>query len=96
MVHKVKDPNWPQVNQLAFYKRIRGDELENKSALSGQRRAEERRLNSAPPDHNSSALTAARPLCFDGKRELKINSCLGYWKTRKEKSNSEFHYSLLG
>jgi len=37
VVHKVKDPNWPQVKQLAFYKRIRGDELENKSALSGQR-----------------------------------------------------------
>ena len=31
-VRKVKDPNWPEVNQLAFYKRIRGDELENKSA----------------------------------------------------------------
>ena len=31
-VRKVKDPNWPEVNQLAFYKRIQGDELENKSA----------------------------------------------------------------
>ena len=60
--------------------------------LSGQRR--ERRLNSAPPDHNSSALTAARLLCFDGKRELKNNSYMP-WSLKDEGRKKQQRISLF-
>ena len=60
--------------------------------LSGQRR--ERRLNSAPPDHSSSALTATRPLCFDGKRELKNNSYMP-WSLKDEGRTKQQRLSVL-
>ena len=50
------NPNWPEVNQLAIYKRDRGFELGTTDNKSSQR--SERDLNSGPPNCNSSALTS--------------------------------------
>ena len=52
----VKNPNWPEANQLAFYKRGRGFELGTTVNKSSERSG--RDLNSAPPDYKSSSLSA--------------------------------------
>ena len=55
-LNRVKNPNWPEANQLAIYKRGRGFELgttENKSSWRSVRD-----LNLGPPNCKSGAQTA--------------------------------------
>ena len=55
-----KNPNWPEANQLAIYKRGRG--FEHRTAVNKSNKRSERDLNSGPPNYKSSALTT-RPCC---------------------------------
>ena len=59
--NRVKNPNWPEANQLAIYKRGRGFELGTTENKSSKRSG--RDLNPRPPNCKSSALTA-RPRCL--------------------------------
>ena len=54
-LNRVKNPNWPEANQLAIYKRDRGFELVTTVNESSKRSW--RDLNSEPPNGKSSALT---------------------------------------
>ena len=58
----VKNPNWPEANQLAIYKRGRGSELGTTKNKSSHR--SERDLNSGPP--TPGALTSW-PSCSEVK-----------------------------
>ena len=59
--NRVKNPNWPEANQLAIYKRDRGCELVPTVNKSSKRSG--RDLNPRSPNCKSSALTA-RPRCL--------------------------------
>ena len=88
MVHKLaggKPVGW-------LFTRVSEEMNSRTNPVSGQRR--ETRLNSALPDHNSIALTVARPLCFDGKRELKNNRYIP-WSLKDEGRKKEQRISLF-
>ena len=72
---RVKNPNWPEANQLAtVYKHGRGSELGTTVNKSSYR--SERDLNSGPPNCKSSALTA-RPRCLLLKRRKTLETFHG-------------------
>ena len=92
-LNRVKNPNWPEANQLAIYKRDRGFELGttvNKSSWWS-----ERDLNSGPPNCKSSALNT-RPRCLLKKKDhlfslcgdLKTCKCQKFYKWILTKLNS--------
>ena len=54
-LNRVKNPNWPEANQLAIYKRGRGFELVTTVNEYSKRSWGD--LNSGPPTGKSSALT---------------------------------------
>ena len=54
---RVKNPNWPEESQLAFYKGGQGFELGTTVNKSSYRSGQD--LNSGPPNGKSSALTTA-------------------------------------
>ena len=58
--NRVKNPNWPEADQLAIYKHGPGFELGTTTNKSSQRSG--RDLNSGPRNDKSSALTT-RPSC---------------------------------
>ena len=58
---RVKNPNWPEANQLAIYKHGRGFELG--TTMNKSSKWSGRDLNSGPPNCNSGAQTA-RPRCL--------------------------------
>ena len=60
-LNRVRNPNWPEANQLAIYKRGRGFELVTTVNESSKRSW--RDLNSGPPNGKFSALTT-QPHCF--------------------------------
>ena len=66
-LNRVKNPSWPEANQLAikFYKRDRGFELGTTVNKSGWWSG--RDLNLGPPNCKSSALNT-RPRCLLKKR----------------------------
>ena len=71
---RVKNPNWPEANQLAIYKQGRGFELGTTVNNSSYR--SERELNSGPPNCKSGALTA-RPRCLLLKRRKTLETFHG-------------------
>ena len=71
---RVKNPNWPEANQLAIYKHGRGFELGTTVNNSSYR--SERELNSGPPNCKSGALTA-RPRCLLLKRRKTLETFHG-------------------
>ena len=71
---RVKNPNWPEANQLAICKQGRGFELgttENKSSYQS-----EWDLNSGPPNCKSGALST-RPRCLLLKRRKTLETFHG-------------------
>ena len=72
----VKNPHWPEANQLAIYKVGRGFEPETTVKKSSWRSG--RDLISGPPNYKSSALTA-RPLCLHRVSELKLVINFGFY-----------------
>ena len=60
-LNRVKNPKWPEANQLAFYMRGRGFELGTTVNKSSKRSG--RDVNSGPMNFTSGALTT-RPRCL--------------------------------
>ena len=71
---RVKNPNWPEANQLAIYKQGRGFELGTTVNKSSYR--SEWDLNSGPPNCKSGALTT-RPCCLLQKRRKTLETFHG-------------------
>ena len=69
-LNRVKNPKWPEANQLVIYKRGRGFELVTTVNKSSQRSGWD--LNSSPPNTKSSAQTTRlRCLLPINKYEIK-------------------------
>ena len=62
-LNRVKNPNWPEANQLAIYKRGRGFELETTVNRQIQLAVRAPDLNSEPLNCKSGALTT-QPRCL--------------------------------
>ena len=82
---RVKNPNWPEANQLAIYKHGRGFELGTTVNNSSYR--SERELNSGPPNCKSGALTA-RPRCLLLKRRKTLETFHGLLISEKVELDS--------
>ena len=77
-LNRVKNPNWPEANQLAIYKRGRGFELGTTVNKSSWRSG--RDLNDGPLNYKSSALIAqllAR--CLHRASEFKVVINFGFY-----------------
>ena len=72
----VKNPNWPETNQLAIYKRYRGVELRTTENKSSQRSGQD--LNSGPPNYKPSALTARLSHLIESNAFYLLNSQVTY------------------
>ena len=91
--YRVKNPNWPEANQLAIYKRGRGFELG--TTVNKSSKWSEQDLNSEPPNCKSSALTAQPRTIKEAHQTFDIGIWISIGRFKQQQQQQQLYFKLF-